>query len=122
MTESKRVPTEAEARLLLRDVARRMEDEAAIEEAASWPVPRSGVVPAKVASLLFVLVVAGVLWFARDETPYPVAMMLILLSCMTGIQLGQVAGLRRATRALARTVERARRAEPLPRAPSPDTP
>lgn len=117
MAETKRVPTEAEARMLLRDVARKMEDEAAIGEAAQGRAPRATRVVAG-SSLLVVLSLAGALWIARDEVPFVVTAPLILLAVLNAFQAVQVAELRRATHALARTAERARRAEPLPKAPS----
>jgi hypothetical protein len=119
MSETKRVPpTEMEAKLLLRDLSRRMEDEAAVGEAGAWRGPRSGPTVVAVLTSVSTLGIAGVLYWSREEIPFSVAAVLIFLVFMWGQQSVGIARLSRATAALARTAERARRAEPPPRAPS----
>lgn len=116
MAELKRVPTEMEVRILLRDAARKMEDEAAIGECLSWTRRRFLGAPLVLLGALFVGM--AVLPFLDRSVPVVVWS---ALACLMSVAFGQGAVIYRLTRvtaALARMSERSRAAKPLPRAPS----
>jgi hypothetical protein len=118
MAETTRIPTEMEARMLLRETARRAEDEAAIDAyiAARWR-------PRPWQALLFLLAIPAGLGLAYLEDrgqPIEIWTMLICLGAILFLQGIQIARLERVTRALARIAERAIGAEP-PRTPTSST-
>lgn len=118
MAETKRVPTEMEAKLLLRAVAKKMEDEAAVGAYASGAWLRAS---RMVFLFVFILGMVG-LPFLDRSVPFAVWGALAGLMAVVADQSIEIGRLTRATTALARTAMRARDTEPLPRAPSPHAP
>jgi hypothetical protein len=121
MTDAKRMPTEMEVRALLHNAASRMEDEETIGRYAS----RSGLVVRGRIELLVVtiVIVAGANLLPLLERSVQSAVWWVL-ACLIGLVVAQSVEIGRLTKvaaALARTAERVRHAEPLPRAPSPES-
>jgi membrane protein YqaA with SNARE-associated domain len=116
MTEPTRVPTDMEAKLLLRQVARRMEDEATIGEAAQRR-PRGG--PNLIAIVWCLWILAAIALLPHLGVPFTVWAPLLMLAIMCAPLAVAVARLSRVTAALARMAQRELDARPLPRAPSP---
>lgn len=120
MDETKRLPTEMEVQALLRNAARRAEDEATIANAASGPgarpTPRE--VLALVTAGLFVLAFPFFFW----EVPEAAGFVAVLAWPAVLVQNIQVGRLQRAVRALARTAERASTGERAPGPPGAPAP
>ncbi len=118
MDQLKIVPTEMEARMLLREVERRMEDERALDDwrdMARRRRPHAGVR----VGLLAAAVVTVLALMRPEGKPGWIPMALFALAfvvLMQGIEIGR---LLKVTAALARMLERTSPAAPLPRAPSP---
>lgn len=113
----KRAPTEMEVRQLLRDAARRMEDETEIGDCAmslGGARALTRLVPVALGGIALLVL----LYYQPSMRSLPgmLASMAWLLSLVQGVELGR---LTRVAKALARTVERAKLDDPLPRAPSP---
>jgi len=118
MVETKRVPTELEIKQLLRDSAKRMEDDAEIGDFAlsggrvTWlrllPIVLGGIC------------VFGLLFIEPSMNSWP-GMVASLAWVFLLVQAARIQQLERVTKALARAAERTRHTElePLPRAPSP---
>jgi len=116
MTDAKRVPTELEAKALLRNVARRMKDDEVIGQYAS----ATARVRANRLAFPVVLVVGLTLApFLDRSVPFEAWGAMAVLFALVVDQGFTIARLTRVTAALAHTAERARREDPLPHAPSP---
>ena len=120
MADTKRVPTELEAKFLLREVDRRMKDDATISDHASARArgPMGRLVGHLTFALTFVAAVI-LLPFLDPSVPSVVWMILAALLALVADHSLEIGRLTRVTAALARAAERTRSAEPLPRAPSP---
>ncbi len=121
MADTKRVPTELEVKVLLRDVERRMEDERAVGDWCELARRRRPLGPRAmvVIALLTFGACAALTFMEKQGQPRWLQVALIALAMMVVAQSIAIRRLMRVTTALARMSERARDAEPLPRAPSP---
>jgi uncharacterized protein (DUF983 family) len=117
MDPAKRAPTEMEVQLLLRNVARKAEDEATVDDYAHAD---RGFGPSFMVSTFASALIAGLLFAQESMRSWPGVVALLAWTIALAESV-EVRRLRRVTKALARMAVRARAEEPLPRAPSPPT-
>ena len=115
MSETKRAPTDLEIQHLLRNAARKAEDEAAIGD---YLLSARRRVRLAVSDIVLIVGVTTVFAFSESMRSWPGGAALLACAVALG-QAVEIGRLTRVTGALARTIERERAAEPLPRAPSP---